>query len=356
MSALAALYPPEIQLDKTVRVQHNGRVNGTLEKPGRMQLRLLRKAAARAPGRFPIERAHALAGVILGWYLGLEWIERALSERQSHPFLLRRAKTRDEVFIHFDRFINLAEMLFNLRDIEGIEAVIDQLRAGQIESAFAELEVGKVLATHDIKFRFIIPLGVKGNNYDVELVFPAGMRACSETKSKIGSRAFSAKGVAKKLSRAREQLPADRPGVIFLKVPQEWLQPDTHTRETYTDELHGDPNSIRDQLHKVARSFFRQTERIVLVEFYSNVLRVNASGDLIESVGGLETENPSHRFDRLKSWQLLTTRADRLRIQNAPTWWVSLWVLAGAELDRLPDVDRLVPKRRGTRIDRPTSA
>jgi hypothetical protein len=298
----------------------------------------LRKAAWQAVGSGPLARAHVIASTVFDWYLGPEWLQK-LSTGTSHSLLFRKATTREHLLLRFDRLLNLGEMLFNLRDVGGIEEVIAQLQQQQTESAFAKLEAGSILVSHDIKFNFVGPRG--DTNHDLELVFPEGMVGCSETKSKLELREFSYKSIEEELRRACSQLPADMPGIIFVRVPNEWLHTNDRLRNRYEANPHGDPSSLRFQLGEVARSFIRRNRRVVVVEFYSD--RMWFGGDTItEATGGLEMTSICHQFDQAKSWQLLTARADDGGA-TAPNWWVSLLALAGGKLDNELKLDRLIP-------------
>ena len=143
--------------------------------PKRLPISLLRKAASAAVQSVPSERARLIASLVFEWYLGPEWIQQ-LNTSTSRLFLFRKPIVRQNLLHEFNRLINLGEMLFNLRDIDGIGEVVGQLHDQQIELAFAQLEVGRILAAHGIKFHFVGPYG--GNrNCGLELIFPHGVVA-----------------------------------------------------------------------------------------------------------------------------------------------------------------------------------
>ena len=308
--------------------------------PKRLPISLLRKAASAAVQSVPSERARLIASLVFEWYLGPEWIQQ-LNTSTSRLFLFRKPIVRQNLLHEFNRLINLGEMLLNLRDIDGIGEVVGQLHDQQIELALAQLEVGRILAAHGIKFHFVGPYG--GNrNCGLELIFPQGVVAArSGIISKIGLREFRCKPVEEGLSRAGNQLTTDTPGVIFVRVPDEWLRTDEMLRNRYMANPHGDPSSIRFQLGDVARSFVRQHRHVVLVEFYSDQLWFGGK-TMTTATRGLEIESVVHQFDQMKGWGLLT--ASTHDGSGAPNWWISLSALAGGKLDNELKLDRLIPK------------
>ena len=105
------------------------------------------------------------------------------------------------------RIIELAEMLFNLQGIPGFGSCIVQMARGQIEAAYAELETGKWLLVHEVPFEFNIPKAKKGEDYDLNIIYP-DVIACADTKCKFETTAVSADSIHDSLEQARSQLPS----------------------------------------------------------------------------------------------------------------------------------------------------
>jgi hypothetical protein len=153
------------------------------------------------------------------------------------------------------RMAHLAEMVFNLHTIPGFDSCIAQMKNGEIESGFAELEFGKLLYINDIEFRFVDPRNrAKGEAYDYDVTFPDGLVACADAKCKIEGQEATPTSVENTLIKARKQLPKDRPGIIFVKVQPHW----------FTD------SEIYSMLGDVTRKFFRNTQRIISVKYFVN--------------------------------------------------------------------------------------
>src|SRR6202043_2436841 len=104
----------------------------------------------------------------------------------------------------------------------GLDDVLDQIRDRMLGSGFAELDAGRLLWVRGIPFKYIETVGTLGCDYDLELSHWNGIECCGEVKSKDEKTALSERTILASLKEARDQLPKDRPGVVFLKVPQSW--------------------------------------------------------------------------------------------------------------------------------------
>ena len=173
----------------------------------------------------PGEKAYQLSAAVLRHFFGEQWLDKHLMNAQAATDFLRRDfSTRERQIKHGFRVVDLAEMLFNLQDAEGFPSCVAQMSYGQIEFAYAELDIGKSLYSHEIAFRFVKPTGRKGADYDLEIIYPDGTIACADTKCKIETAEFSAVSIKHSLGEARKQLPPDRPGIVFVKVPPHWFE------------------------------------------------------------------------------------------------------------------------------------
>jgi hypothetical protein len=194
-------------------------------------------------------------------------------------------------------------MLLNLRSVSGFPKVLAMIKAGDIEAGFAELEVGKLLAINSRKFEFNLPTFIKGEDFDLEIRF-GNMTACADTKCKLEDTKRSVGTLIESLRKAQGQLPADRPGIVFVKLPQTW-NPD------------GLDGSHSDAIQEVCEKFFRGTGRIVSVVFYFSLTLDFGS----ESAGYLmstERINPNHRFDQNVDWRVLSD------VREPPPHWLDL--------------------------------
>jgi hypothetical protein len=249
---------------------------------------------------------YLLAISILQYVFGFEWIKRHILDEPKNGFLARHLGSEDGSSVVMHRVRDLAELVVNLMPARGVEAPLDQLAGGQIESGYAELEAGKLLLTRDIKFRFIWPSGVKGESFDLEVMFPNGIAVCADTKCKVETDIFSKNGLLNTLDGARKRnLPKGYPGMVIIKIPQAWHESD----EIMVDVL------------AACNDFLRGTKRIVCVQIYSSMvmLRDNIIHDWLK---GTEVRNNLHEYDPSLNWRLLTNSETAAEI--TPDGWFRL--------------------------------
>jgi len=189
------------------------------------------------------------------------------------------------------RVVELAENLFNLQHIEGFDACIDQMRGGaeKIESTCAELDFGRFLYIHDVGFRFVVPQMLKGGDYDYEVTYPDGCKVAADAKCKFETTAINADSLRNSMKKARGQLPADRAGIIFIKVPQRWIE---------------DPGTF-EAMVRTAREFLATTGRVVSIKFYVSHLEIG-NGMVRHRHAFKEITNSASRFHGGRNWDLFT--------------------------------------------------
>jgi hypothetical protein len=212
------------------------------------------------------------------------------------------ADERDEN-LHLLRVIWLAEMLFNFQRTPGLDGVLTNLQGGQIESGYAELEVGKLLSTYRIPFQFVVPEETPGGrNYDVEFFHPNGSVVAGETKCKVEGTNLRDETIKNTIQVARKKLPKDKPSYLFVKVPQDWMEAE----------------EFRDRVSALARASF--TTRPTSIVTYASIVRFDvATGEISHGLIGREIRN--HKVDDSRDWRLLTVYDEDRPL--APPGWVS---------------------------------
>lgn len=164
-------------------------------------------------------RVIGAANAVIVHFLGRDWFVAHIRHDTAAPGFLRldfSSDARREATVF--RVVELAENLLNLQQIEGFDACIAQMRAGaeKVESACAELDLGRFLYIHDVEFRFVVPQLKKRSDYDLEVIYPDGLAVPADTKCKFETTAINPDSVRNSLVKARKQLPPDRCGFSFL--------------------------------------------------------------------------------------------------------------------------------------------
>jgi hypothetical protein len=236
-------------------------------------------------------KALALAGGVLKAYLGVEWAEtHVLPTRGKKGFLSVDESNPVKKEISFIKLIDLAETLYNLQWIGGFDECISRMRKGDVEGSLAELDFARMLFVNKVPFRFVIPIGVKKLDYDFDIICKNEIEACADSKCKIDTTEFSENGIRNVLQKARKQLPNERPGIIFVKVPERWLNEDEFQRLSIP----------------CANRFLGGVRRIVSIKFYTtrvtfknNVMRVDYAFK--------EISNPNTDFGNDVDWSIFRT-------------------------------------------------
>jgi hypothetical protein len=250
-------------------------------------------------------------------FLGKEWLNKNLFAHALRPDLARPFGfleldfATDEIRENKSlRIFDLAEILLNLQLIEGFDDCLKRLRdadAEQVESTFAELQVGKLLYIHDVNFRFVPQTGEKGADYDYDVEFAGGWKAAAEAKCRIESQSINPKAVKSLLDQARKQLPENKPGIIFVKVPQHWFVA---------------RNEMAAELRAITREFLRGTGRVVSVKFYVSHVSL-ANQQTIHRHAYDELNNPNARFAR-KYWDIFKGYYVPKEWNGMPPKWIRL--------------------------------
>jgi hypothetical protein len=185
---------------------------------------------------------------VLRHCLGTEWITQNIMD----PSGVMRLKFIEED--GFDswrsalRIIKMAEMMINFRQVQGFKARCERILTGDLASTVAELDTAEMLYMSEIPFRFVEETGKIGFDYDMEAIIGGTATAC-EVKCKIDNTKMSSNTIENAIGKARKQLPTDKPGIVFLRVPEAW---DTDA-------------SFSDQLMKAVANAFRASKRLSAV-------------------------------------------------------------------------------------------
>jgi hypothetical protein len=250
--------------------------------------KMAREISTTLPKADTITRTYVMSGEILKMFFGPLWFAKFIIGANGPVAFLRPDKPALEGIL---RLIHLGEMLFNLQKIAGFDEVLDKIAGGAIESAFAELEAGRLLFQYGISFRFVKRQQEKKKDYDVEFFHPNGELVCAETKCKIETTELKDKTILDSLDSARKQLPRDRACALLVNVPQNWFE----------------QPKFRDDFARVAEAFLRRPDnkRIVLIEVFSFMVELR-NGGVIDKAWINEFRSANHQFDKSLNWRLLT--------------------------------------------------
>jgi hypothetical protein len=168
---------------------------------------------------------HVAAAAVIMRCLSPEWAHRlAMGKDGSTPFsgmvegdLLNAHRSAHQL-------IKLAEMLINFQAVEGFyKRMKDLVDRPDVEATVAELQGAELLFRSGIPFRFVTEVMKKGSDYDLEAMLGGNPVAC-EIKCNVQDTKLNASSIKTALNKAREQLPTDKPAIVFLRIPEPWVR------------------------------------------------------------------------------------------------------------------------------------
>jgi hypothetical protein len=204
------------------------------------------------------ETEYFVAHQILRFFLGDQWTEKSIFDqtpgtthyyRQGRRFLKTDSPGVDENVKHQDRIIKLAECLYNLQHIPGIAERIASLQQDGLESAYTELECARIMSHPSLQLRFIAPRGGKQDDYDAEIITSTHRTICCEIKAKEDTSDLTRKRIENSIETARKQLPKCKPGIVWIKIPEQWAS----------------QNGSRGIVDEAVRRALRNSNRIVAI-------------------------------------------------------------------------------------------
>jgi len=219
-------------------------------------------------------RKYYLALIIFGRFLGDSWVKDNLLLGSSTTDFFKVSNRDEHWYKNQERVTWTAEMLFNFQDVEGFDHLIKRLNKEDIESVVAEVQAAAITYSAGFHFRF------REDLHDLDILFPNGQVAAEETKCKIETTALTSETVRNAVAQARSQLPNDRPGFVFVKIPEKWVR---------------DPDAEQRILTGMT-SVFRTSKRITSLFFWWEEWSDTASG-WRRDIKIREERNPRARFD-----------------------------------------------------------
>jgi hypothetical protein len=286
-------------------------------------LRILNRLIPYRPSETITARSDKLATAVLQKFLGPDWIEKHITKSKT-GYLRNDVSTPKVHETHRMRRIVLAEMLYNLQGVKGFRSCLVELAGGQVESTYGALEIGRMLATtafdKALTFRFVTPSGISKRDYDLSIKCFDGVRICGETKCKMEETKITLRTIEGSLGTAKDQLPEDAPGIVFVKVPRFWI----------------DDEKFAADMRKLADRFLSRSPSIVSVKYYTAVIvqEEDLAGETIgEIVAFDERTNPNHKFKKFRdrNWHMFPTTQipaprPRTNYNGLPSTWQRLFV------------------------------
>jgi len=225
--------------------------------------------------------------VIIRYFLGDEWFEaHLLPDAHPNSYLRPDVSAADVDPSYSFRTLELAEMLLNLQFVGGFRRCLEHLALKQIQSGFAELQIGQVLWSRGVPFRYV----EDGEDTTVDIIFalPDGADALAEIKCKEADTPYSDATLSRALTKARQQIGKGNEGVVFVKVPGAWVDvAQASARERPDIQLPG-------PIVETAKAAMRASSRIKKIIFYVAHHAYDPAWGLSSTHVTMEMSNPQN--------------------------------------------------------------
>lgn len=182
---------------------------------------------------------HMMSKYIIMQTLGKDWYEKkcSLHNHRDAPFNQNLDDDLQALDYHLT-IVRLGHMLFLMRNYQGFEGLMEDLSNRNIEPVFFELRAAALFVQNNYPIQFIRPIGVKGEDYDLETVID-GQRVAIEVKTRRSGPIKNANSLKNALKRAKEQISRKRPGIICIVITDEYetLESTHHVKKEIDDKL-----------------------------------------------------------------------------------------------------------------------
>jgi hypothetical protein len=270
-------------------------------------------------------RSDKLAITILTKYFGRHWIEQHIDPATKTTFLKCDDSTATIREQQRMRRVVLAEMLFNLQNVNGFYSLLVKMLKGDVESTYGALEIARMLVTTAIdtglSFRFVSESKIAKRDYDLSIRFSDGVKVRAETKCKMEETKITLRTVEESISTAKKQLPERAPGIVFIKVPRPWIEDETFAA----------------RMLSLGQRSIARSPWIVSIKFYTAriVSEEDGRGNGVtgEIVAFNEYTNDHHKFAkyRNRNWHMFPATGSavpptNMNYNGLPSTWQRLFV------------------------------
>lgn len=249
----------------------------------------------------------AISCEILDFFFGRDWTNENIHrpheivprKHRAGRLFLGTDKVQEVEQIRYQmRITQLAEICFNLRQVDGFSDRIANLKTGNLESAFGELQCSSLFSKPELQFRFIAESGVKRRDYEGEYITKDGQKVCCEMKTKLSDTPLGIETITNSLKKAQKQLPDNAPGVVSLSIPELWVK----------------DVEIKKVIESAVSEGFKSQRVVAVVLVWQEFLKIEGDYHLLS-----KTRNLLNEKSRLLN-NGVSSSLDCLGIRNNPKW------------------------------------
>lgn len=200
----------------------------------------------------------AMAYPIIFYYLENPWyVERACLHKKPDPFMLNELNEESENrWVYQDRLVSLADALFQLRDCQNFDVLCERFQDRETKPCFTEATVAKSFSKDGFEVEIVRESGVKGKDFDF-LARKDSLEVSVEVTAKDAPE-LTVATIRNTLDKKRRQVPADRPAILYMIIPEEWTENGAEAERIFSEAM---------------ESYFRNSETFnaVCVVWYAKI-------------------------------------------------------------------------------------
>ena len=149
--------------------------------------------------------------------------------------LNERDEKSENRWIYQDRLVGLADALFQLRDCKNFDALCERFRGRETKPCFTEATIAKNIASVGFDIEVVIESGVKGEDFDF-IARRDSLEISVEVTAKDASK-LTAETIKNTLKAKRQQVPGDRPAILYVIIPEEWTRNGANVQKVFSEAL-----------------------------------------------------------------------------------------------------------------------
>jgi hypothetical protein len=257
---------------------------------------------------------HGMASRLLALIFGYEWYSRRIKFCSEDPdewmqngddgWLAANPIENDvRRIVHAHRVIRLADALFTLFSsrVEGLDVLKNRFLTRPTKPCFIEAEVASLLVCNGFQIQIIKESGLRGEDFDL-LATKDAKTVSVEVTSKLDG-PLTIKTISNTLHSKRNQVPADRPAVLYMHIPSEWMRAQPIGLAVFTDAIVG---------------FLNRSKRFnAIVLLWEEILPFLSGGFPTFSLRACFNERPRHPFESRHLFEVHPFPDGRMRMARS---------------------------------------
>ena len=255
---------------------------------------------------------HGMCARLLCLYFGWDWYERKVAFRDDPDGWMHNLKDDPGLgrVVYNSRVVRLADAIFTLLNgrFKGAEDLKQRFLTRPTKPCFAEAEIASLLAYNGFDVEVVTPTGVRGQDYDLAATRDGTTVSIEVTTKEDGP--LTVETISNTLDSKRTQVPADRPAILYMRIPPEWMRSRRTGQAVFTQAF---------------VDFFKSSRRFnAVILFWEDVVPFasRAGGWTGMTVWGCYNNSPRSPYARMNLLEPITAPDGRVLLAHSFFDWL----------------------------------